>query len=216
MLSFAACGGSSAKKVDPAADLALAKRVVLTKADLPGYTGKPHTKSDDLSSTQKKDFATCVGLPTTIFDDTPGAQNVDSPDFSKGRASVSDSVEIDPKKRDIDDGWNQISRAGVAPCLQKLFEAALRAEPDFPKTVTLDTSITRFDVGIGSRSVGYALTFTATGPGGTVVIYLDLIFLPRDRAGLDFEFSNVGAPPVRSFETALVQKVYDRIGNNAK
>ena len=100
MLSFAACGGSSAKKVDPAADLALAKRVVLTKADLPGYTGKPHTKSDDLSSTQKKDFATCVGLPTTIFDDTPGAQNVDSPDFSKGRASVSDSVEIDPKKRD--------------------------------------------------------------------------------------------------------------------
>ena len=215
LVGLSACGGSS-KKVDPAADLALAKRAVLTKADLPGYAGKPHTKSDDLTSTQKKDFATCTGLPTTIFDDKPGAQNADSLDFSKGQASVSDSVEIDPKKSDIDDGWKQISRAGIAPCLQKLFEAALKAEPDFPKTVTLDTSIARFDVGVGSRSVGYALTFTVTGPGGTVVIYLDLIFVPRDRAGLDFEFGNVGTAPARSFETALVQKVYDRIGDNAK
>ena len=36
-LALASCG-SSAKKVDPAADLALAKRAVLVKADLPGYT----------------------------------------------------------------------------------------------------------------------------------------------------------------------------------
>jgi hypothetical protein len=214
-LALAACG-SSAKKVDPAADLALAKLALLTKADLPGYTGKPHTKSDDLSSTQKKDFATCVGLPTTIFDDTPGAQNADSPDFSKGQASASSSAEIDPKKGDIDTGWKQISAPGVGPCLRKLFEAVIKGDPEFPKSVALDTSIEKFDVGIGSRSVGYAFTFTATGPGGTVVIYLDVIFLPRDRAGLDFEFSNVGTPPVRSFETALVRKVYDRVGSDAK
>jgi hypothetical protein len=91
----------------------------------------------------------------------------------------------------------------------------LRAEPDFPKTVTVDTSIEKFDVGVGSRSVGYAFTFTVTGPGGTVVIYLDLIFVARDRAGLDFEFTTV-TPPVRSFETTLVKKVYDRIGDKAK
>ena len=42
LLALAACG-SSAKKVDPAADLAVAKSAVLTAADVPGYTGSPHT-----------------------------------------------------------------------------------------------------------------------------------------------------------------------------
>ena len=111
---MAACGGS-AKKVDPAADLALAKSAVLTDADVPGYTGSPHTPSDDIPAAAKKEFATCMKAPTTIFDDAPGAQKADSPDFAKGQAQVSNSIEIDPKKSDVDKGWSQISKRRPRP-----------------------------------------------------------------------------------------------------
>jgi hypothetical protein len=215
LLALNACGGS-AKKVDPAADLALAKSAVLTKADLPGYTGKTHTKSDDLPAAVKRKFAACVGVPSTIFDDTPGAQHVDSLDFSKVDAQVSDSVEIEPKKSDVDTGWNEISKQAVAPCLKQLFQDALKAQGDIPAGVTLDTSVERFDAGVGSRSIGYALTVTVTGPAGSVALYIDLIFVARDRAGLEFSFLNRGAAVDRSLETSLAQKVYDRVGTKAK
>jgi hypothetical protein len=216
LLGASACGGST-KKVDPAADLALAKRAVLTKADLPGYSGEPHTKSDDIPAKVKRDFAACMGVPTTIFDDTPGAQTADSLDFSKGDAQISNSIEIDPKKSDVDKGWDQISKQGAAPCLQKLFEALFTTGDAVTAGVTFShASVTRFDTGIGDRSVGYSVSFTATGPARTAVFYIDLVFLPRDRAGLEFDFFNIGTPLDHSFETALVQKVYDRIGTDAK
>ncbi len=217
LLALAACGGS-AKKVDPAADLALAKSAVLTAADVPGYTGSPHTSSDDIPAAAKKDFATCMKVPTTIFDDTPGAQKADSPNFAKGEAQVSNSIEIDPNKSDIDKGWSQISKQEAADCLQKLFQSLIASGANAAQGVTFGpASVTRFDLGIGDRSVGYAVKLSVSATGGkSAVFYADLVFLPRDRAGLEFDFLDVGAPINRTFETSLVQAVYDRVGTKAK
>jgi hypothetical protein len=216
LFGLAACG-SSAKKVDPAADLALAKRSVLTAADLPGYTGTAHTSDDDIPASVKKDFADCMKVPTTIFDDKPGAQKADSQDFAKGEAQISDSIEIDPKRSDIDDGFEHISQPGTEPCLQKLFEAAISsgAASGAPGVTFGDATVSRFDVGVGKKSVGYTLKISASAQGETAVFYIDLVFVPRDRAGLEFDFLNVTAPTDRTLLKSLVQKVYDRVGTNA-
>jgi hypothetical protein len=217
LFGVAACG-SSAKKVDPVADLALAKRSVLTAADLPGYTGSPHTTNDDIPAADKKNFADCMKAPTTIFDDTPGAQKADSPDFAKGEAQISDSIEIDPKRSDIDNGFKTLSQPGTEPCLQKLFEAAISsgAAAGGAAGVTFGpATVSRFDVGVGQESVGYTLKISASAGADTAVFYIDLVFLPRDRAGLEFDFLNVTAPTDRTLLKSLVQKVYDRVGTSA-
>jgi len=219
-LTLAACGGSS-KKADPAADLATAKAAVLTAADLPGYKGVPHTADSKIPAKLKSDFATCMGVSTTIFDDTPGAQKADSLDFSKGandEQQVSDTVEIDPKKATIDEGWQQISKPEAAPCLGKLFDGVFKESAGAtPGVVFAKAVVTPFDVGIGDRSVGFAVNLSATVPhAGEIKFSADLIYVPRDRAGLEFDFFNTGTPTDHAFETGLVQKVYDRVGDNAK
>jgi len=217
--ALAACGGK-AYKADPAADLALARRAVLTAADLPGYKSTPHTPDDDPPAGVKKDFATCLGTTTSIFDDTPGAQKADSPDFSGGTGdvqSVSGSVEIDPKKSDIDRVWDPIAKPGAESCLQKLFDAAFKqGSLDEPGVKVGRFTVDRFDIGVGDRSVGYEAVVPVTGQGRTAVVYLDIVFAARDRAGMDFSFTDVGKAFDRGMEKTLVQKVYDRVGNGAK
>jgi hypothetical protein len=219
LIALAGCGGKS-HKADPAADLALAKQAVLTAADLPGYKGTPHAPDDDIPAGVKKDFATCMGTSVSIFDDTPGAQKADSPDFSAGvgdTLSVSDTVEIDPTKGDIDKVWDPISKPAAEPCLGKLFEAATtQGALDSPGVKLGKLKVDRFDVGVGDRSVGYAVVAPVSGPGSSIVLYIDVVFAARDRAGMDFSFSNVGTPFDRNLEKTLVQKVYDRVGTSAK
>ena len=124
-LLLGGCGGATTK-VDPAVDLALAKTAVLTAADLPGYSEKPYQESSDFPDSVKNDFAKCLNVDATFFDDIPGAQSVHSSDFEKDRASISSSIEIDPRRSDIDHGWDQFTRAGIEPCLQRLFDAGLK------------------------------------------------------------------------------------------
>jgi hypothetical protein len=216
LFAVAACG-SSAKKVDPAADLATAKRAVLTQADLPGYTSAPHTTDDDLPAANKKSFAACMGTSITIFDDSPGAQKANSPDFSKAEAQVSNTVSLVPKQSDVDDSWKQLTSTKTAPCLQKLFDALFRSgAADAPNVVFGPTKVTRFEPGVGSRSVGYAVAFSATSAGRKVSFFADVVFVGRDRAEMDMEFFNQDAAVDRALETSLVQKSYDRIGGDAK
>jgi hypothetical protein len=213
VLVFGACGGST-KKVDPAADLAVAKTAALTAADLPSYFAKPFQKSSDIPISVKKNFAKCLNVAVTIFDDTPGAQKVHSPDFTRNSESVSSSVEIDPKASDVDKGWNQLTTPGVARCLQQLFQAAVKLSA--PSGVTFGaTTVTKFDVAVGSRSIGYTAKFSATSQSKALVFYVDFVFVARDRAGIEVDTSNVGQPFDRAAEIALARKMYDRIGTKA-
>ena len=197
----------------PAADLATAKAAVLTPADLPGYTPKAYSPSNDLPASIKKQFSDCTHEPTTIFDDTPGAQIAHSPDFDKGDATVSGEVEIDPTKADVDKGWGMLSKAGIEPCLQQLFESAVKASA--PDATFSGTLTTRFDPGVGDRSVGYSIKLTFTAQGTTGTAYVDLLGVARDRAGIDMTALNIGTPLDRTMENGLLQKMYDRVGDKA-
>ncbi len=215
-LAVGGCGGSS-KKADPVADLALAKSSVLTGADLPaGYTGSPHTTSDDIPAEVKKSFAACLEVSTTIFDDTPNAQKANSQNFAKDQSEISGETKIYAERGEVDDRWKQVSKPAAAACLGRLFEDGAKSGADAGQTVTFGaTTASTFDVGVGPRSVGYAIKLTINVSGQSAVFYADVVFAQRDRAALDLEFVNVGAPFDRAVETALVRKVYDRIGTKA-
>jgi len=209
-LGVAGCSGSSAKKVDPAADVALIKRANLIAADLPGYSGSKYEPTDDLPAAIKKGFADCMKLPATIFDDSSGSQRVDSDHFSKGEASVSSELRIYGLTRDVDSQWQPLAQPATGPCLARLFEngAKLGADPG----VTFGASQgTQFKVGVGSRSVGYSVKLTLTQDKQTALLYADVLFAQRDRTVFSIESVNVGASSDRAFEIALTQKVYDRL-----
>ena len=216
LLAVAACGGT--QTVDTGSDLATATGAVLTGADVVGYTGSPHSDSGDPPAAVKKEFATCMKAATTIFDDTPGAHKANSLDFHRGAADdVSNSIEIDPARSDIDRGWKVLSQAGSEPCLALLFESAAKASipPNSNGSVGAAT-VTRFDVGVGDRSIGYSVKLPITAAGRHAVAYLDFIFVARDRAGIELDFSNVNAPPLaRATQISLARTVYDRVGTKA-
>jgi hypothetical protein len=216
-LAFAACGGGGAKKVDPAADLALANAAVINSADLPGYASSPHTNADEPPSQIRSDFASCVHEPSTILDDIPGAQKVYSADFSKNPTFVSGSVSIAASTNDMDNAWASISKSGIESCFEEFFREAVKVGITESEGISFGpTAVDRFEPGVGARSVGYAVKITASGPGAADVFFSDFIFVQRDRAGIVLAFTNSGSPLDRSFENGLAQTVYDRIGDKAK
>ena len=142
--------------------------------------------------------------PTTVFDDAPGAQKADSPDFAKGQAQVSDSIEIDPKKSDVDKGWSQISKAEAAACLQKLFQSLITSGANERAGCHLRPHVGR-EIRRGDRQSIRRLRAevlrvrrpAARAPCSTPTWCSS----PRDRAGLEFDFLGIDTPLNRTFET---------------
>jgi hypothetical protein len=198
-----------------AADLAVAQQAVLRSSDLTGYKATPHSHVADIPEALKRKFAQCMGSATTIFDTVPGAQSADSPDFSKGlqnQQQVTSSVEIDPSRADINTGWNEFAGKKSAPCLRQFDQALIPAA--LAKQLHMGpVQVTPFEVGVGDRSVGYAMSRSAMGPAQIIEIDVDIVYVVRDRTGMEFHFFNYGPNPDRDAEKKLVQKVYNRVGN---
>jgi hypothetical protein len=203
--------GSSAKKADPADDLALIRHASLTAADLPGYSGSKHDATDDVPACIRKSFAECMKVPATVFDDTPNSQRVDSDNFSKGEAAVSSELRIYSAQSDVDDRWQQVAKPATGPCLARLFENGAKLGADAGVTFGASSG-TQFEVGVGARSVGYSVKLTLTADKETTVFYADVVFAQRGRAVVSIESVDVGAPSDRALQIGLVQKVYDRLG----
>ncbi|HEX4493615.1 MAG TPA: hypothetical protein VH914_20600 [Acidimicrobiia bacterium] len=213
VVALGACG-SSAKHSGSASDLSAAKASVLTAADLPSYFAKPYQASNDTPVAVRQQFAKCLNVSTTIFDDTPGAQRAHSPVFTKNSSSLASSVEIDPKTSQIDQGWSELTNPKITQCLQQLFEATTKLSA--PTGVTFGpTTVTKFSPGIGGRSIGYTAQLTATSGGTAMTFYVDLLFVARDRAGVELEAFSTGEPFDRTTETSLAKKMNDRIGDKA-
>jgi hypothetical protein len=51
--------------------------------------------------------------------------------------------------------------------------------------------------------------------GHDIVVYLDILMVPRDRAEMTLSASNAGAPFDRAIEVALARKMNDQLGTKA-
>ncbi len=217
-LALSSCGGSG-KKVDPAADLRVAKGAVLTSADVPaGFKGTPHTNSNDLPASAKKSFADCMHVDLTLFDDTPGAQNADSDDFKKGDDEIDSSVEIDPTKKDVDTGYEQMAQSQAPACIGQLFDGAFKSAAGSQPGVTFGkVKVTRTSLtGIGDRGFIFSATIPVTAASQSLTFYFDILLVQRDRAGVTVSAFQTNTPLDHDTELRLVRTVVDRIGDNAK
>jgi hypothetical protein len=206
-LVLGACSGH-APKADPASDLAVARTAVPTPANLPGYHEAPYN-AGSLPAAAKRSFAACLKVSFTIFDDAPGAETAHSPDFSKEGAALTSSVAIEPKKGDVDKIWSELTNARSPGCLRQLFADAV-TPADGSSGLSIDTTETRFAVGVGSRSVGYTSKFTT--PRDPAVFYVDVLFVARGRAAMEIIALGDTKPFDRATEIAVARAMYDRVG----
>jgi hypothetical protein len=222
----AACSSNPSHQVqaspagaDNSADGVVAQKAVLRPNDLSDYKPNPHTVQTELSPALRQQFAACTGAKTTIFDTETGAHAAYSPDFSKGaenQQQVTSSVEIDPTKADVDGGWNAFSGGKTKQCLKGLFQQLFTAASGAKFGLKYGpVQVSEFNVGVGDRSIGYAMSRSASGPAQTIEFDIDIVYVARDRAGMEFHFFNYGTNPDRGLETRVAKTVYDRIGNKA-
>jgi hypothetical protein len=222
-LAASACSSDRTSRIDASPtpsspDLTLAQHAVLRSSDVGGYRANKHTAQTDLSATLKRKFAKCTGAATTILDTEPGSQTAYSPDFSKGQTNeqqMTSSVVIHPKATDVDRDWNGFAGDKAKPCLEQVFKELKPAGDANGRIKYGPLQVSEFEVGVGDRSIGYAISRSATGPGQIFQLDVDMIYVARDRAGMEFNFFNYGPNPDRAAEKKLAQKVYDRIGDKA-
>ncbi len=228
VLVVAACGGGSSSSkssstttpptVNKAADLELAKGSVLTASDAPaGFSAKAHQESSDPPEPLKRDFANCVGTPVTIFDSN--GQKANGPDFANENGDeISNSVEVDATKADVDKGYAALTSPKINDCLAKLFAALLKdSSTSGGAGMTVgEVTVDSFPVdGVGDRGVGFRVTVPITANGQSVTVYVDVASVQRGRSVLTVTASGNGTPPSRDLEKQLLTKMSERMGATA-
>jgi hypothetical protein len=214
MIVAAGCG-SSAKKVDPAADRAAIKAALLTASDLPGYKATPASTSSgsDMTPAEKRRFASCMHASTTIFDDPKGSEQLDTPDFTKGNIDLSGTIETYPEKQQLDAIFDKVSSAQFSSCFSSELKTAFAQGVNDPSVKVGSASITPFAVKLGDRGAGYAIAIGFASRALTSRVYLDLFFVQKGRAVVTFSATNIGSRFSNTSAASLTGKMVDRLGN---
>jgi GAF domain-containing protein len=223
VLVASACGGSSGKKSDPAADLQVAKAAVLTKTDLPaGFDSAPYDPGSDLPDAAKLEFANCMNTKLSLFGDQPGEQKANSDTFTQDNIQIDNEVDVYTKKSTVNDSYNLMTKSEAPGCLQKLFTTALQTTLS-QSTDTTDPStapqfgtvtVTKLDVsGAGDKVIGFRASVPVTAGGQSQTSYVDFLAATKDRAIITLTADNSGTPYDQASEVALLNKVAGRIGN---
>jgi hypothetical protein len=223
VLVAAACGGGSSKKSDPAADLAVAKGAVLTKADMPsGFDSSPHDPSGGPPDAAKLAFANCLNTKVDLFTDSPGEQKANSDDFSNTttNAFIENEVDVYPDKKVINEGYEVLTKSNAANCVGELVKSTIAAAGNGSNPVTnLQTTAQTLPVDkVGDRAVGFRTTIHFTQGGQDQSGFLDLIQAQKGRALviLTTTVESGDTPFDVATETQLVNKVVTRLDDQVK
>jgi hypothetical protein len=95
-------------------------------------------------------------------------------------------------------------------CLQALFRELL---PALQQLRLGPVDVTPFEVGVGDRSVSYAMSRSASGPAQTIQIDVDRIYAVRDRAAWSSTSSTTGRIRTVRPRRSWSRRLYDRIGD---
>jgi hypothetical protein len=197
---------------DAEADRATAEAAVLQSSDLPDYTASPES-GREASDAAKQDFADCLGVENSFFDDTPGAQKVEGDNFERNGVQITSTASVHPTQATIDERFAQFSQPNVDECLADFFASEMKAR--LGGNVSVDVTPQTFDVGIGEQSLGVGLEITVTSDNQETTLYGEYLLASRDRAGLTVTvFSEAGAVD-REMAIELLQTMYDRVGDRA-
>lgn len=197
---------------DPVAvDKERATRIVLTAADLPGYTGSTRPEQD--AEQLENAFAACVeNDPVILAKETANPRTVHGKDFSKGDAlSVRSKATIAETEDQARTAVAKLRSKTVLDCLTR----AVRAE----STKALDPGITLTSVtvtslpvaSVGDEAVGARILLTLAAQGETVRVSSDVTVIRKERAVAFLSTNGSGTAFPESERASLAAKLADRM-----
>jgi hypothetical protein len=163
-------------------DKAKAPRVVLTLADLPGYTMDPPDPT--ATSSLGTEAGACINnnpVLARLGDDSDPRGTVGA-DFSKGEnITVGSSVTFAETDDQARTAFTDLSAASFPSCFSKAFAADLKKQdPTFTNVSVNTTKLPAITV--GDQSVGFRNVARVTSSGVNVTLNIDFTFIRVGRA----------------------------------
>ena len=189
-----------------------AQRVVLTEADLPGYTIDPPDPDDEITPEDLAALNAC-GNNDPLFvqldkDDDP--RGATSASFSKGDTiTAGSSVTFGENEDQAKATMTAVSAASYPTCLSRALTAQLRRNPGFTNVTVSTTKLPALTA--GDQSVGYRNTARFRAGGTAVTFYADTVFIRSGRAVASVDVSSVGTPFPEAERTRLATTVAGRM-----
>jgi len=221
----AACGssggskGASTKdsttttKPDPAADRTRAATLVLTAEDLPaGWVGSKHEKdSEDDAENQK--ISDCVGA----FDPKFQTAEVNGDDFDMDTSEISSDVTVVDTRAHFLADVAALKGNKLLPCVESIFTEDLPkslAKTD-PGVKIANLKVSRLSSPTyGDVTVGFRVSLTVSGPGGTVPLFIDGYQYGAGRDEASVTFSGQGAPVDAELQQSILKTAAAKLGKS--
>lgn len=219
-----ACGGGDSESSDTTnapttarataeVDKARAGRIVLTGADLPGYTEDAATDEDDDPEVDRA-FATCVkNDPILTAEPDTNPRTVDGSDFEKtDELSVGSTATIGETEDQAKKAISRLREEGVLDCMGTSFREELAKS--VPSGASLrDVSVEKLSVAAaGDESVGLRLVAVLAVRSESVRVTSDITAIRRERAVAFLVTTGVGTSFPEGERTALATKMAGRMG----
>ncbi|HEV2760437.1 MAG TPA: hypothetical protein VGV86_12795 [Acidimicrobiales bacterium] len=189
-----------------------AQRVVLTEADLAGYTVDPPDPDDEITPEDLAALNAC-GNNDPLFvqldkDDDP--RGATSPSFSKGDTiTAGSSVTFGENEDQAKATMTAVSAASFPTCLSRALTAQLRRNPGFTNVTVSTTKLPALTA--GDQAIGYRNTARFRAGGTAVTFYADTVFIRSGRAVASVDVSSVGTPFPEAERTRLATTLAGRM-----
>jgi hypothetical protein len=159
-----------------------AERIVLTVADLPGYTADPPDSSSDSAEFEAAANSCANNNPVIVALGTKtDPRGASSPDFSKGDSvTASSSVTFAETEDKARTAMTDVGAAPFAACFSKAFTAELRKEPAYSNVSVTTTKLPAITA--GDQSLGYRVVAKLRAGGTNVTLNVDFTFIRVGRA----------------------------------
>ena len=159
-----------------------AQRIVLTVADLPGYTADPPDPSADSPEFEAAANACVNNNPVYLAlgtDNDP--RGASSPDFSKGDTiTASSGVTFAETEDQARTAMGDLSAASFPACFSRAFTAELRRDPNNTNVSVTTTKLPAITA--GDQSLGYRVVARFRIGGTNVTLNADFTFVRVGRA----------------------------------
>ena len=220
-----ACGGgddsgpeSRATTVPPTTRSAVdvdkerAQRIVLTAADLPGYTEDPVTADEEDDETDRA-FEACMQNDAVLTAEAEtNPRTAEGREFSKGdEVNVGSEAIVAETEEQAKTALNVVRQPSARNCLGTAFREELAKTLDPGVTLRSVNANTLSTPTVGDEAVGMRVLATITGGGQTIRANVDFTIIRRERAVAFLLTSQLNSPFPESERAALATKMADRM-----
>jgi len=193
-------GGGDARTVIDDADQAHAQAIVLRPGDFPaGWEGAPHEEGGGADVDQ------CVELDLSDLTVTGDA---DSDDFSSETTFVISSASIFQTAEQARQAFDRYAREELARCIGDALAASAEAGTDGADVEVGEATVTTLSFpALGDRSSGYRAGLTLTVEGEQAPLFVDFVFIQRDRVLATIALASLLQQPSKALREDLATKV---------